>query len=281
MKKCSKFFSYLFFLIEIVFLSSGQASASRILLEELLSGSGKLWRQSRFHFYYSPKYFYSQKSLLKESTHMSPKMTKTLTGDPTLVESGFDDPPSNPLVLLNKWLQTADKLGVNEPKGISLSTVDGYGRPSSRVVLLKDCDERGVIFGTSQESAKGKDLEVNPWAAGTLWWRETVQQVNFQGRVVKLSPEISDQMFGERTRDAQAIAVISKQSAVLDDESELRSKVSQLVSTGEKILRPKGWHGYHLAIESIEFWHGSKDRFHKRLRYDLIDKSWNYKRLQP
>jgi len=205
----------------------------------------------------------------------------TLAGNPSLVNSGFDKPPVNPLSLLQDWLTQAEKLGVSEPKGVVISTVDTSGRPSSRVVLLKNCDEHGVIFATGQDSAKGKDLEINPWAAGTLWWRETVQQVNFQGRVSKLSREVSDEVFQARTRDAQAVAAVSKQSAPLLDEAALRRKVQDLVQTNQKIERPEGWHAYHLAFEAIEFWHGSKDRFHKRLRYDLVKGHWQHQTLQP
>lgn len=207
-------------------------------------------------------------------------MTKSLTGNPALANSGFDTPPSNPLLMLQKWLEVADKL-VNEPRSLVLSTVDISGRPSSRVVLLTDCDNGGIIFGTSSNSAKGKDLQTNTWAAGTLWWRETVQQINFRGKAIKLSKEKSDEMFQARPREGQAVTVISEQSAPLIDEKELKNKVLKLINTNEKIPRPEKWRGYHLAIESIEFWHGSKDRFHKRLLYDLVNGSWHYQCLQP
>ena len=162
-----------------------------------------------------------------------------------------------------------------------LSTVDSESRPSSRVVFLKDCDEKRLIFSTGGKSKKGQDLEFNPWVAGTLWWRETLQQISFQGQVVKLLNEGSDKIFQERTRDAQAVAVVSKQSAPLINEEELKDKVKDLINTKDKIMRPEEWHAYCIIPESIEFWHGSKDRFHKRLCYDLVEGSWSYQRLQP
>lgn len=205
----------------------------------------------------------------------------TLTGSPSIVNPNFDHPPENPLFLLQKWLEIADKIGVSESRGLVLSTVNNYNRPSSRVVLMKDFDERGVIFGTSQESAKGKDLELNPYAAGTLWWRETLQQINIHGKVIQLSKEKSDELFQARTREAQAVTSVSNQSTPLTDEKSLKDKILKLMNKKGIIERPERWHAYHLILESIEFWHGGKNRFHKRLRYDLINGSWHYQKLQP
>lgn len=214
--------------------------------------------------------------------HENIKTTETLTGNPNLVaDSGLDTPPNNPLDLLRRWFDTAIQLRVCEPYGITLATVDSGGCPSTRVVLLKDFDERGLFFATSETSNKGKDLVGNPWAACTLWWRETVQQINCQGSVHKLSEVDSDEMFKERVTAARAIASVSKQSAPLSDEAALRNQVDSLIATHTEIQRPKSWHGYVLELSSIEFWHGSADRFHKRLLYDLVDGHWNHQRLQP
>ncbi|MDF3033660.1 MAG: pdxH [Alphaproteobacteria bacterium] len=208
-------------------------------------------------------------------------MTTTLTGNPSLVTPNFDAPASNPLLMLKDWLKEAERLRINEPRSLVLSTVNQSGRPSSRVVFLRDCDDEGIVFATSQVSAKGKDLILNPWAAGTLWWRETLQQINFQGRAIQLSSEKSDDIFQTRTREAQSVAVISQQSAPLVQEEEMRDKFQRHINTTSKIDRPKDWHAYHLAIEAIEFWHGSTDRLHKRLRYDLVNNAWQYQKLQP
>ncbi len=209
------------------------------------------------------------------------KMIRTLTGDPRLVKSGFDSRPNDPLVMFKQWLEAADSLQVKEPRGFVLSTVDAVGRPSSRVIVLKELDDAGIIFSTSGESAKGKDLKLNFWASGTVWWRETMQQINIQGRVRTVSDKKSDEIFHERIREAQAIAVLSKQSAPLNDEEILKLEVFNLVQREGEIERPSTWHAYHLAIESIEFWHGSKDRFHKRLHYKLDNGTWSHQRLQP
>ena len=206
---------------------------------------------------------------------------KTLTGNPDLVNSGFDFPPDNPLDLLQSWLHTADLLKISEPRGLVLSTINRQNAPSSRVVLLKTIDENGVTFASSEISQKGRDLQSNPIAAGTLWWRETMQQINFQGTVTKLANNISDNIFKERPPAAQAVATISMQSAPMTNEQKLRTEVSKLLAQPERMSRPKTWHAYHIEIETIEFWHGSKDRFHHRLRYELKNKIWEHLKLQP
>lgn len=203
----------------------------------------------------------------------------TLTGSPALVD--FDRPPQNPLLLLQEWLKAAESLHVNEPKGMVLATVDAKGRPSSRVLLLKDCDETGLVFTTSGTSAKGQDLEATGVAAGTLWWRETVQQVNFSGTVQQLSREQSEQLFEERTREARGVAALSKQSAPLADEQQLKEAVRKLVEANSPIACPEHWQAYHLTVDTIEFWVGSPDRFHRRLQYRLVEGSWQHQKLQP
>ena len=209
------------------------------------------------------------------------KADATLTGNPDLVDSNFDNPQPDPLCLLQQWLNEADKLEVCEPRGLVLSTVNISAKPSSRVVLLKAVDDRGIIFASSDMSQKGKDLKMNPFAAGTLWWRETMQQVNLQGYVTKLSEKVSEALFHQRTREAQAIAAVSRQSSPLSDEAALRCEQLKLVEQQGPISRPSNWYVYHLMIQSIEFWHGSQDRFHKRLRYELVDNIWQYQKLQP
>jgi pyridoxamine-phosphate oxidase len=205
----------------------------------------------------------------------------TLLGNSTLINTGFDNPPSNPIILLQKWLEKAERVGINEFKGFVLSTVNNDNRPSSRVVLLKELNQTGIIFTSKDDGSKGKDLTLNSWVAGNFWWHETIQQISLQGMVTKLPASKSDELFYERNREKQAVAVLSKQSVLLNDEAELRNKIEQLINSTDKIVRPKNWHAYHLAIQSIEFWIGNQNRFHQRLRYDLEGRDWNYQRLQP
>ena len=212
---------------------------------------------------------------------MNTTQTTTLTGNPDLTDSGFASPPLNPFDLLNYWLIEADRLQIPEPRALVLSTVNTSGAPSSRVVLMKSFDETGVTFGTSSFSQKIKDIDENPQVAGTLWWQKTMQQINFKGTVSKMDAALSDKMFLERTREAQAVAALSHQSKALMNEDDLRCAIEQLIANNTPITRPDTWHAYHITITSIEFWYGSQDRFHKRLCYDLMDGTWTHQFLQP
>lgn len=146
-------------------------------------------------------------------------MTETLSGDPTLELPEFDSPPEDSLSLLGRWLQEADARGVREPQAQALATADTEGRPSSRILLLKQATP-ALVFSGSYESRKGRDLAANPRAAGTLYWRETLQQVTVEGPVRKLSEEESDALFAERPQAAQASAVASRQGEPLGDAAE-------------------------------------------------------------
>ena len=206
---------------------------------------------------------------------------KTLTGNPALVHSGFDEFPHNPLHLLQNWFCDAIKLNVSEPGGLVLSTVDSNSKPFSRVVLLKTIDDTGVVFASSSNSKKGMDISNNTSVAGTLWWRETMQQVNFMGYAAKIQPSISDEIWNGRTREAQAVATISEQSAAMADEELMRQRIKDLINSKTNIPRPETWCAYHITIQDIEFWLGNQDRFHHRVHYKLNDGVWHHQKLQP
>ncbi|MEV4512646.1 phenazine biosynthesis FMN-dependent oxidase PhzG [Dactylosporangium sp. NPDC049525] len=206
---------------------------------------------------------------------------ETLTGDTSLVLPEFDDPPADPIALLGAWLDTAVDRGVREPYSILLATADSAGMPSSRVVLLKDFDPQGLVFTTHTGSRKGAELAARPYASATFYWRETLQQIHVTGPVQQLPAAASDALFAERPAAAQATTAASRQSAPLDDEAALRQRAADLLSTGGPIARPDGWAGYRLTPTGIEFWHGSVDRLHRRLRYDRQPIGWRSQRLQP
>lgn len=205
---------------------------------------------------------------------------ETLSGDPTLTLPEFDDPPGDPLPLLERWLQLADERGVREPRALALATADAEGRPSSRILLLKQVTP-ALVFSGSYESRKGRELEANPRAAGTLYWRETMQQITVEGPVKRLAEAKSDAIFGERPADARATTVASRQGTSLDDPTGLRRRADGLRSSGETLSRPQGWGGFRLDPDLIEFWHGSPDRLHRRLLYVKQEGRWIHRRLQP
>jgi dihydrophenazinedicarboxylate synthase len=192
----------------------------------------------------------------------------------------FDTPPDDPLPLLERWLGLADERGVREPRALVLATADPEGRPSSRIVLLKQVTP-WLVFAGSYESRKGRDLAANPRAAGTLYWRETLQQVTVEGPVRRLSEEESDALFAERSPAAQATAVASSQGVPLENPEELRRAADEISSSDEPLLRPARWGGWRLDPDLVEFWHGSPDRLHRRLLFVKRDGTWSHRRLQP
>jgi len=206
----------------------------------------------------------------------------TLQDNPNLVDSGFDNPPENPITLMKKWFSNAESVGVKEPYGFCLSTVSKDGVPSSRVLLMKECDDLGIVFACTAGSRKGQEFTNNPMISANFWWRETIQQINISGRVVRLSDECSDSVFAGRVSSAQAIATLSSQSNPMYDEEKLRQDVQNLVESDESIKRPEKWGAFRLEPDEIEFWQGSPDRFHKRLQYKRQDDgAWSMARLQP
>jgi dihydrophenazinedicarboxylate synthase len=205
-------------------------------------------------------------------------LTETLSGDPTLELPEFEDPPADPLALLERWLRDADARGVRESRALALATADAQGRPSSRILLLKQVTP-ALVFSGSFESRKGRELAANPRAAGTLYWRETLQQVTVEGPVRKLSEEESDEIFGERPPEAQATTVASRQGEPLDDPAALREAADSRAS--ESLRRPSRWGGWRLDPDLVEFWHGSPDRLHRRLLYVKSGDAWEHQRLQP
>jgi pyridoxamine-phosphate oxidase len=206
----------------------------------------------------------------------------TLSGDASLELPEFDRPPADPIAVLREWIDAAVDRGVREPLAVSLATADGAGRASSRVVLVKDVSDRGLLIGTHRASAKGRDFAVQPWAAATFYWRETLQQINLAGPVEQSPDEESNRLFHARPLAAQATTAASRQSQPLPDAQELRARTAALAESATSLPRPEGWAAYRLVPEWIEFWHGSPDRLHRRLRYDRgADGQWGFQRLQP
>lgn len=205
---------------------------------------------------------------------------ETLSGEIELELPEFDDPPADPLGLLARWVERAWEHGVREPQALALATASSEGRPSVRIVLLKAV-EPALVFAFPSHSRKARELEENPWAAGTLYWRETTQQVVVEGPVRRMSEAESDALFAERPRIAQAATIASRQGEALEAPAGLRAEAEQIAADAAPLTRPDGWHGHRLAPERIEFWHGSSDRLHRRLLYVKSGESWTQRRLQP
>lgn len=205
----------------------------------------------------------------------------SLGGDGSLELPEFDAPPADPIDLVREWVADAFDRGVREPLAAALATVSADGRPSNRVLLLKAVEDDGVLFYGQHDSRKGRDLAAVPFASVVLYWRETIQQLRIDGRVERLDDQASDELFASRLRAAQAAAAASTQSRPLDDDAALRARFDAAVAGDDPIPRPAGWGGYLLVPETIEFWHGSRDRLHRRLRYARRPSGWSSERLQP
>ncbi|TQL47214.1 pyridoxamine 5'-phosphate oxidase [Homoserinimonas aerilata] len=210
-----------------------------------------------------------------------PPHLDTISGTIDLELPEFDAPPSDPFAVLRDWVAAAVRVGVAEPFAVSLATADAHGRPSNRTVLAKSLDASGLLFVSSGGSAKGSELAANPYAAALMYWKETRQQLRLSGRVTPIAAAESDAMFAARPIAAQASAVASHQSEPLADPAGLRAEADSLAAAGLALTRPADWGGYLLRPDTIEFWHGSVDRLHRRLRYELTPAGWTHTRLYP
>lgn len=205
---------------------------------------------------------------------------QSLSGEVELRLPEFETPPSDPLVLLRRWLSSAVDNAVREPGAATLATVGPSG-PSTRTVLIKDINESGLIFTTSGLSRKGRELEADARCSVNLYWRETMQQIVVNGCATPCGDVRSNIEFDARPRSARAAAIASSQSEELLDEADLRDRTHKVLELGE-LLRPPGWHAWCLVPGEVEFWHGGADRFHRRLVYRSEPAhGWRTIRLQP
>ncbi|RZA32473.1 MAG: pyridoxamine 5'-phosphate oxidase [Lysobacteraceae bacterium] len=189
----------------------------------------------------------------------------------------------DPIRQFTQWFEQALKAEVNEPNAMSVATVAQDGRPSSRIVLVKQFDERGFTWYTNYDSRKGQELEANQYAALLFFWSELERQVRIEGRVERTSNEESDRYFRSRPLKSRLSAIASRQSAPIGSRAELEQNVDAVArQAGEDPARPENWGGYRLVPERLEFWQGRRSRFHDRIVYERqADGSWTRLRLQP
>jgi pyridoxamine 5'-phosphate oxidase len=194
-----------------------------------------------------------------------------------------NDVDTDPILQFKKWFSDAVVAQLYEPNVMTLATADSDGKPSARIVLLKDVDEQGFVFYTNYESKKGRDLVENPQAALVFFWAELERQVRIEGVVSKVPKDVSEAYFHSRPIGSQIGATASAQSFVLSDRSVLEEKVADLakIYEGKEIPKPDYWGGYLIEPKHIEFWQGRSSRLHDRITYDLIEGSWKISRLAP
>lgn len=189
---------------------------------------------------------------------------------------------ADPLRQFAHWLNEAIDGQLPEPNAMTLATVGSDLRPSTRVVLIKGYDERGIVWYTNYNSRKGQELAGNPNAALQFHWVELERVVRIEGVVSKISDSESDEYFHSRPLDSRIGAWASPQSEVIADRSVL---VANAAKYGAQFLlnppRPPHWGGYRLRPDTWQFWQGRKSRLHDRLRYRLDGGQWVRERLAP
>ena len=189
---------------------------------------------------------------------------------------------ADPLAQFELWLQQAIAGEIPEPNAMTLATVGADGRPSTRVVLIKGCDARGIVWFTNYQSRKGRELAHQPFAALQFHWVELERVVRIEGRVEPVDAAESDAYFQSRPLDSRIGAWASPQSEVISSRGVL---VANAAKFGAKFMlnppRPPHWGGYRLVPDRWEFWQGRKSRLHDRLQYRLHDDIWSRKRLAP
>jgi len=193
------------------------------------------------------------------------------------------DVAADPFIQFNAWFEQALAAQVNEPNAMSVATVDGAGKPTSRIVLIKQYDARGFTWYTNYDSQKGRQLAANPHAALLFFWPELERQVRIEGAVEHTSALESDTYFNSRPLKSRLAAIASVQSAPIASRAALEQNFAAAEAQyGDAPPRPEHWGGFRLVPERIEFWQGRRSRFHDRIVYSRqSDGSWRTERLQP
>ncbi len=177
----------------------------------------------------------------------------------------------------------AEATDLPEPTAVTLATADARGRPSSRMVLLKDFDERGFVFYTNLDSRKAVQLRENPRAALTFYWPSLAEQVQVEGHVEPVSDDEADVYFATRPRESQLGAWASNQSAPLASRWALLRRFAEALRRfqGGPVPRPANWSGFRVRPDRVEFWHSGPARLHVREAYILEGGRWNATLLYP
>lgn len=193
------------------------------------------------------------------------------------------DVNSSPIVQFEFWLNEAIDSQLPEPNAMTLATSTFEGKPSARVILLKQFDNEGFAFFTNFDSRKARNLLQNPYAAMVFYWPELERQVRIEGKVSKVSDKESDKYFRTRPEKSKIGAWASPQSSVIPNRRYLENLMSDFEEEfqSKTIARPKNWGGFILKPSLIEFWQGRPNRLHDRIQYTLVNEKWIIERLAP
>jgi pyridoxamine 5'-phosphate oxidase len=206
-------------------------------------------------------------------------------GQGVLVDLPVPSGKEPPYQLFGEWFNVAKQCGIILPESMALSSVTAQGRPSCRIVLLKEFDEQGFVFYTNYGSRKAKELDETQFASLTFHWNILQRQVRIEGRVEKVSQAESKAYFDSRGRGSRIGAWASHQSQPIQSRQDLENNVRYFEEkfAGGEVPYPEFWGGYRLVPETIEFWQGKADRLHDRFVYRLSgeEPTWDVERLSP
>lgn len=200
-----------------------------------------------------------------------------LSGLPSDIHQG------DPVALFGEWFDEARRSHIMLADAMCLATSTPDGRPSARMVLLKEIEERAVVFYTNYESRKSEELRANPRAAAVIHWTALQRQVRIEGPVAAVDRDQSERYFQSRDRGSQIGAWASRQSRTLADRSELEEREREMRERfrDQAVPLPDFWGGYRIEIERIEFWQGRANRLHDRVCFDWDGGAWKTNRLYP
>ncbi len=195
------------------------------------------------------------------------------------------DLAADPVVQFDRWITHALQSAQQEPYAMTLATANAAGRPSARIVLLRQFDARGFVFYSNYDSHKGQDLTENPYAELLFFWASLEQQVRIAGRVERLTMGESTAYFHQRPHGSQVAACASlPQSGVIESRDALERRYHDLLlqyPEGSTVPKPEFWGGFRLVPDQFEFWQGRRSRLHDRLQYRLHQGNWIIERLMP
>ena len=201
------------------------------------------------------------------------------------IDDGGIAPARDPFDLFAAWMKEAEKAEVNEANAMAVATADADGQPNVRMVLLKAFDERGFVFYTNTQSAKGNELAAHSHAALNFHWKSLRRQVRVRGPVQPVSEAEADAYFASRAKDSQIGAWASAQSRAMVGRWVFEKEIAKFAVKYalSKVPRPPQWSGYRVAPLEIEFWRDRPFRLHDRLVYrrEAADKPWRTERLYP
>tara|TARA_Y100001960_G_scaffold302556_1_gene353713 strand:- start:1050 stop:1673 length:624 start_codon:yes stop_codon:yes gene_type:complete len=190
----------------------------------------------------------------------------------------------NPLELFKYWFKEAEKSEINDPNAVALSTISKKGYPTTRMVLLKDFDNKGFVFYTNLNSDKSKAIINSPKISLCFHWKSLLRQVRILGLATKVSDKEADEYFNSRSYGSKIGAWASNQSSLLKKREnlfELVKNYKKKFPDQDKVPRPSFWSGWRLKPIEIEFWVNGEDRLHERLKYTKIKEGWKKILLNP